>query len=392
MLNLKNIDLQGKKVIVRCDFNVALDEDGEISDDFRIKKSIPTIEYLKDKADAVILISHLGHKPEPFDPKFSLAKVAKRLSELMEQPINFLSDPIGPELNKKIDNSSKGQIFLLENLRFNKGEKDNDPEFAKKIASLGDVFVQDGFGVCHRFHASTYGVPQLLPSCPGFLLQEEMDVLDKALNNPAKPLVAIIGGVKISTKTKLIQKLLEKADNILVGGKIANSILVVKGFCIKDKWTEEEDKLMQLIDMVDLTNPKLHLPVDGLMALSDLSEGYLRVGAVGTVKKEEDIFDIGPETIEKYKDILKEAKTIIWNGPLGYYEDDDFRKGTNEILKAISESDAYSIMGGGDTADIIHQLKMEDSFDYISTGGGAMLDYISGEEMPGIEALEKSIN
>ncbi|MFA5086815.1 MAG: phosphoglycerate kinase [Candidatus Paceibacterota bacterium] len=390
MLNLKNIDFKGKQVLVRCDFNVPLGENGEISDDFRIKKAIPTIDYLRERADAVILISHLG-RPQGKELKFSLRPVAKRLSEMMNIEVKLLDDPIGPELKKKIDAMNNHEVILLENIRFYKEEKENNPEFAKQLASLGDVFVEDGFGVCHRAHASTYGVPQLLPAAPGFLLQEEMDVFDKVMSNPERPFIAIIGGVKISTKTRLIKKLLEKADNLLVGGKIANSILVVKGYCIKDKWTAEEDKLMDLIDTVDLTSPKLHLPVDGVMALSDLNEDYSRIGAVGTVRKEEDIFDIGPETVEKFKDIIKEAKTIIWNGPLGYYENDDFRRGTNEIMKAISESGAYSIIGGGDTADIVHQLKMDNQFDYISTGGGAMLDYISGEDMPGIKVLQKQV-
>lgn len=390
MLNLKNIDFKGKQVLVRCDFNVPLGENNEISDDFRIKKAIPTIDYLRERADAVILISHLG-RPQGKDLKLSLRPVAKRLSEMMNIEVKFLNDPIGPELKKKIDAMNNHEVILLENIRFYKEEKENNPKFAKQLASLGDVFVEDGFGVCHRAHASTYGVPQLLPAAPGFLLQEEIDVFDKVMSSPERPFVAIIGGVKISTKTRLIKKLLEKADHLLVGGKIANSILVVKGYCIKDKWTTEEDKLMDLIDTVDLTSSKLHLPVDGVMALSNLDEGYSRIGAVGTVRKEEDIFDIGPETIEKFKDIIKEAKTIIWNGPLGYYEDDDFRRGTNEIMKAISESSAYSIIGGGDTADIVHQLKMDNSFDYISTGGGAMLDYISGEDMPGIKVLQKQV-
>jgi 3-phosphoglycerate kinase len=390
MLKLQNIDLKGKQVLVRCDFNVPLNDKGEISDDFRIKKVIPTINYIREKADTVILISHLG-RPEGIDPAFSLKPIAKRLSELMETNVKFFDDPIGAGLKSKIHALGSHEVVLLENLRFYKGEEENDPKFVKQLASLADVFVQEGFGVCHRAHASTYGVPQLLPSCPGFLLQEEMDVLDKAMNNPKHPFVAIIGGVKISTKTKLIDKLIEKADNVLVGGKIANSILVVKGICIKDKWTYEESRLVEVIDKVELTSPKLHLPVDGVMALSDLSEGYMRVGAVGTVKKEEDIFDIGPETIEKFKDIIKEAKTIIWNGPLGYYENDYFRRGTNEIMKAIAESDAYSIIGGGDTVDVIHQLNIEKDFDYISTGGGAMLDYISGEDMPGIKVLKNKV-
>ncbi|MFA5178240.1 MAG: phosphoglycerate kinase [Candidatus Paceibacterota bacterium] len=391
MLNLRNLDVKNKKVLVRCDFNVPLDKNGQISDDFRIKKTVPTIKYLQNQAETIILMSHLGD-PEGIDPKFSFAPLVSRISEIIGAPIIFLSEAPGPKLKKMIEAIKQpGAIVLLENLRFNSGEKENNPKFVESLASLGDIFVQEGFGVCHRAHASTYGLPQLLPNCAGFLLEQELNVFDKAMNNPARPFLAIIGGVKISTKTKLIQKLLEKADNILIGGKIANSILTVKGLCIKEKWSREEDLLMAVIDTVDLTSPKLHLPVDGLMALADLSENYLRLGAVGTVRKEENIFDIGPETIEKFKEIIKEAKTIIWNGPLGYYENSYFQQGTKEILKAIIESQAYSIIGGGDTVDIIHQMKMEDNFDYISTGGGAMLDYISGEELPGIKVLKNRL-
>lgn len=391
MLNLRNLDVKNKKVLVRCDFNVPLDKNGQISDDFRIKKTVPTIKYLQNQAETIILMSHLGD-PEGIDPKFSFAPLVGRISEIIGAPIIFLSEAPGPKLKKMIEAIKQpGAIVLLENLRFNSGEKENNPKFVESLASLGDIFVQEGFGVCHRAHASTYGLPQLLPNCAGFLLEQELNVFDKAMNNPARPFLAIIGGVKISTKTKLIQKLLEKADNILIGGKIANSILTVKGLCIKEKWSREEDLLMAVIDTVDLTSPKLHLPVDGLMALADLSENYLRLGAVGTVRKEENIFDIGPETIEKFKEIIKEAKTIIWNGPLGYYENSYFQQGTKEILKAIIESQAYSIIGGGDTVDIIHQMKMEDNFDYISTGGGAMLDYISGEELPGIKVLKNRL-
>jgi len=386
MLNITNFDFSNKKALVRCDFNVPIVQ-GKISDDFRIKKTIPTIQYLHTHAETVILISHLGD-PKGRDLSLSLRPVAEKLSQLMQTEVHFFDDPIGPILEKKLEVFNHGEIILLENLRFSPGEKTNDPNFAAQLASLGDIFVQDGFGVCHRAHASTYGVAQFLPSCTGFLLKQEIEALNKAMNNPVRPLVAILGGIKVSTKTKLIEKLLELADNVLVGGKIANSILIVKGICVRDKWTSEEDCLLKLVNKIQLTNPKLHLPIDGVIGLSNLSEEYQRIGAVGTVKKDEDIFDIGPETIEQYKNIIKEAKTIIWNGPLGYYEDDDYRKGTQEIMKAVANSGAYSILGGGDTVDIVHQLKMDDKFSYISTGGGAMLDYIAGEEMPGLKALQ----
>ena len=389
MKNLRDINVNGKKVLVRCDFNVPINESGNISDVFRIKKAIPTIKYLSEHGATVILISHLGD-PVGIDLKCSLSSIAEKLSDLMKIKVNFLSQEIGPKTKDAINNMVNGQIVLLENLRFNKGEKENNPEFAKVLASLADIFVEDGFGVCHREHASVVGVAKLLPSYPGFLLEEEVKIITKAMEAPERPFVSIIGGVKISSKTKLIEKFLEKSDNILVGGKIANSILVVRGICIKDKWTSEEDKLIAVANRLDLTSPKLHLPIDGVMGLSDSEEYYTRVGAVGTVRKEEDIYDIGPETIEKFKDIISEAKTIIWNGPLGFFERDEYRNGTKEIMKAIADSPAYSIIGGGETADIIHREKMEDKFNHISSGGGAMLDFISDGTLPGIAVLENN--
>lgn len=388
MKNLRDVDVNGKKVLVRCDFNVPI-ENGKVVDGFRIKQTIPTIKYLSEHGATVVLLSHLGD-PVGADPKFSLSPIAELLSDLLKIKVNFIPGEIGSNTRQYVNNLVNGQIVLLENLRFNKGEKENSPEFAKTLAQLADIFVEDGFGVCHREHASVVGVPKLLPSYPGFLVEEEVEVLTKAMENPERPFVSIIGGVKISTKTKLIEKLLEKSDSILVGGKIANSILVVKGICIKDKWTSEEDKLVAVAGRLDLTSPKMHLPVDGVMGLNNSEEYYMRVGAVGTVKKEEDIYDIGPETVEKFKAIIAEAKTIIWNGPLGFFEKDEYRKGTKAIMKAIADSSAYSILGGGETADIVHRENMEDRFDHISSGGGAMLDFISDGTLPGIAVLENN--
>ncbi|MDD5569468.1 MAG: phosphoglycerate kinase, partial [Candidatus Pacebacteria bacterium] len=239
--------------------------------------------------------------------------------------------------------------------------------------------------------ASVSSLPQYLPAYAGFLLEEEISTLTQALNDPARPLVSITGGIKISSKVKLIENLLKKSDNVLVGGKIANTILTVKGICVRDKWTDEERMLEEFAGKINLTSPKLHLPVDGVISLIGGSdEDYSRIGAVGTVRSDEDIFDIGPETVEKFKAVINEARTIIWNGPLGYIEREDFREGTKEIIKAIAKSPAYSIVGGGETVETIRQEKMENGFDYISTGGGAMLDFISGVELPGLKALENN--
>jgi len=260
-------------------------------------------------------------------------------------------------------------------------------EFARSLSQLGDIFVQEGFSVCHREHASVVGIPKFLPGYPGFLLEKEVNVLSWVMKNPERPFVSVIGGIKIGDKIKLLEKLLQTSDFVLVGGKIANTILVVKGICVRDSWTEDELKLRNSLQFLNIANPKLQLPVDGIISLSSLEENYLRIGAVGTLRKEEDIFDIGPETIEKFKMIISTAKTIVWNGPLGYFEREEFEDGTLETMKAIAAADAFTVAGGGETTEIILKEKMEEKFDHISSGGGAMLDFIAGERMPGIEVL-----
>ncbi|MFA5013023.1 MAG: phosphoglycerate kinase [Candidatus Paceibacterota bacterium] len=388
MKNLRDVDVRGKRVLVRCDFNVPIFEDGKSDDDFRIKITIPTIEYLHNSGAKVVLMSHFGDAGR--DMAYSLAPMAKKLSEYLNMEVRFSPEAIGPEAEKMVSEMQEGEVILLENVRFYEGEKKNDPVFARQLANLGDIFVQDGFGVCHRAHASVVAIAEILPAYPGFLVEKELKVLSKAMDNPERPFVAITGGVKISSKMKLIEKLLQKADHVLVGGKIANTILIVKGICVRDKWSEEENKLKEVADKIDLTSQKLHLPVDGVIALSGLNEEYSRIGAVGTLRNEEDIFDIGPMTVENFKDVIKEAKTIIWNGPLGFAEKEEFRKGTMEIIKAVAGAEAYTIVGGGETVEIIRQEKMEGSFDHVSSGGGAMLNFISGEELPGIRVLENN--
>ncbi|MDD4409800.1 MAG: phosphoglycerate kinase [Candidatus Pacebacteria bacterium] len=385
MKNLRELDVRGKRVLVRCDFNVPIDDKGNISDKFRINQAIPTIEYLRNNGAKIILMSHLG-RPEGKDKKFSLKAVADYLDDKIGN-VKFCDDCIGSKPEKEASKLEEGGILLLENLRFYKEEEANDLDFSKKLASLAEVFVQEGFSVCHREHASVVGVAKLLPSYPGFLLEKEVGVLTKALENPERPLVSVIGGVKLATKIKLLEKLMEVSDYVLVGGKIANTILVLKGICVKDQWSAEETELLDVVERIDLTSTKLHLPLDGVIALRDLDQKYMRIGAVGTLRKDESIFDIGPETIEKFKDIIKEAGTIIWNGPMGYSEVPAFENGTREILKAVAENKGFSILGGGETAETVSKFASEDQFEHISTGGGAMLDFISGESLPGIKIL-----
>ena len=388
MKNLRNKNIKGLKVLVRCDLNVPI-KNGKVLDDFRIKKLIPTIDYLRNQGAKIILITHLG-EPKGRDLSFSVRPVAKRLWELVQGRLKFVNDTIGKKVEKEIDEMKEGDIVVLENLRFYKEEKQNDDDFSRSLARLGDIFVQDAFGACHRNHSSIVGITKYIDSFPGLLLEEEIRVLSDALVSPDRPLVSIVGGFKVSSKIKVIKSLLDKSDYLLLGGRVANSLLISKGLYVKDLLSSEEEELMEVAKEINLTDPKLQLPIDGVMGLINFDEDYSRIGGIGSIRKEEDVYDIGPETIEKYKNILSTAKTIIWNGPLGYFEKEKFSKGTEEIAKMIGQinSEVFSIVGGGETVEAIQKLGIENQFDHISTGGGAMLDFIAGKELPGIKALE----
>jgi phosphoglycerate kinase len=388
MKNLRNKNIKGLKVLVRCDLNVPI-RNGKVLDDFRIKKIIPTIDYLRNQGAKIILITHLG-EPNGRDLSFSVRPVAKRLWELVQGRLKFVNDTIGKKVEKEIDEMKEGDIVVLENLRFYKEEKQNDDNFSRSLARLGDIFVQDAFGACHRNHSSIVGITKYIDSFPGLLLEEEIRVLSDALVSPDRPLVSIVGGFKVSSKIKVIKSLLDKSDYLLLGGRVANSLLISKGLYVKDLLSSEEEELMEVAKEINLTDPKLQLPIDGVMGLINFDEDYSRIGGIGSIRKEEDVYDIGPETIEKYKNILSTAKTIIWNGPLGYFEKEKFSKGTEEIAKMIGQinREVFSIVGGGETVEAIQKLGIENQFDHISTGGGAMLDFIAGKELPGIKALE----
>ena len=388
MKNLRNKNIKGLKVLVRCDLNVPI-KNGKVLDDFRIKKLIPTIDYLRNQGAKIILITHLG-EPKGRDLSFSVRPVAKRLWELVQGRLKFVNDTIGKNVEKEIDEMKEGDIIVLENLRFYKEEKQNDDDFSRSLARLGDIFVQDAFGACHRNHSSIVGITKYIDSFPGLLLEEEIRVLSDALVSPDRPLVSIVGGFKVSSKIKVIKSLLDKSDYLLLGGRVANSLLISKGLYVKDLLSSEEEELMEVAKEINLTDPKLQLPIDGVMGLINFDEDYSRIGGIGSIRKEEDVYDIGPETIEKYKNILSAAKTIIWNGPLGYFEKEKFSKGTEEIAKMIGQinREVFSIVGGGETVEAIQKLGIENQFDHISTGGGAMLDFIAGKELPGIKALE----
>lgn len=388
MKNLRNKNIKGLKVLVRCDLNVPI-RNGKVLDDFRIKKLIPTIDYLRNQGAKIILITHLG-EPKGRDLSFSVRPVAKRLWELVQGRLKFVNDTIGKNVEKEIDEMKEGDIIVLENLRFYKEEEQNDDDFSRSLAQLGDIFVQDAFGACHRNHSSIVGITKYIDSFPGLLLEEEIRVLSDALVSPDRPLVSIVGGFKVSSKIKVIKSLLDKSDYLLLGGRVANSLLISKGLYVKDLLSSEEEELMEVAKEINLTDPKLQLPIDGVMGLINFDDDYSRIGGIGSIRKEEDVYDIGPETIEKYKNILSTAKTIIWNGPLGYFEKEKFSKGTKEIAKMIGQinREVFSIVGGGETVEAIQRLGIENQFDHISTGGGAMLDFIAGKELPGIKALE----
>jgi 3-phosphoglycerate kinase len=339
--SLRDFNFNGKRVLVRCDFNVPLSEQGDILDDFRIKAVIPTIEYLVKNKAKVILISHLGEL-------ITLKPIALRLEKLLDKKIKFLGDCVEENVKKEINEIKNTEIALLENLRLHKGEKNNDLEFAKQLAELGDIYINDAFAVCHREHASVVGIPKILPSAAGILLEREIRVLQKIMRNPEKPLIAIIGGKKVGTKCRLINKISESADFVLIGNLLR--------------------------DQIKQKNLKLRFPKKIIFAID------------GVLSDEKEL-DIGPKTIKIFKEKILTAKTIFWNGPLGKTEEKKFTKGSLAIAQAIIKSEAHSIAGGGETIAFLKQQDVIDEFDYISTGGGAMLKFLSNESLPGLEAL-----
>ncbi|MDD4661962.1 MAG: phosphoglycerate kinase [Candidatus Pacebacteria bacterium] len=380
MKNLKEINVDNKKVLVRVDFNVPLTSELEVSDTFRIEAHLETIKYLKDNNAKIILISHLGN-PKGREVGLSLKPVAKKLEEISSFKVNFVEDTLGDKVNSAINEMEAGDILLLENVRFYKEEEENNSEFAASLARLGDIFVQDAFSVCHRDHASVSQISSFIESYAGLLLEKEVRVLDSVNEGVKRPFVAVIGGAKILNKTSVIENFLDKADVILLGGMVANTVLNFKEIYgeIKDK------EVFEAIKNIDFESPKVIVPIDGIIS----RENFSRVGGVETIKEGEDIVDIGPETIEYYKAIIKKAKTVVWNGPMGKIESEISAKGTEAIARIISSQNNYSVVGGGETVDFINSKNMRKEFSFISSGGGAMLDYISGKKLPGIEALNK---
>ena len=387
---VKDIDVAGKKVLLRCDFNVPQDKaTGVITDDKRIVAALPTIQYLLEQNAAVIACSHLGKPKEGPDPKFSLAPVAKRLSELLGREVIMAADVGGPDATAKAAALKPGQILLLENTRFEKGETKNDPELARKMAAMADVYVSDAFGAVHRAHASTAGVAAYLPAVSGFLIQKELEVIGGALANPKRPLVAILGGSKVSSKIGVINNLLEIADTVIIGGGMAYTFSAAMGGKIGDSLLEAdwEEYALKMMDKAKEKGVKLLLPVDTVCADKFAPDANSQVVKSGQIPDGWEGLDIGPETVKLYCDAVADAGTVIWNGPMGVFEFPAFAKGTQAVAEALSKTSAITIIGGGDSAAAVQQLGYADKMTHISTGGGASLEFMEGKELPGVACL-----
>jgi 3-phosphoglycerate kinase len=386
---LKDVQLNGKTVLMRADFNVPLDNNGSITDDSRIRAAMPSIEYILDKGAKLVLMSHLGRPKGEVNPEFSLDPVAKRLSELSGRQITKTDDCIGPSVSETVSKMSEGDVVLLENLRFHKEEKNNDPEFAKQLASLAEVFVEDAFGTCHRAHASTVGVTEYLPSVAGFLVQKEIEYFEKVTSDPDKPFCLILGGAKVADKIPVIENMLDKVDYILIGGAMAYTFLKSKGKNTGNSRLEEGmlETVNTIFEKAGVNNVNISLPEDHVVAQQikeaeetkvvgvDIPEGWIGL-------------DIGPRTIKSFQSILEKSKTIVWNGPVGLFEMAAFSEGTKAIAEYIAGLNATTVIGGGDTAAAINKLSLGKKMSHMSTGGGASLEYLEGKQLPGIAALE----
>ena len=386
---VKDIDVAGKKVLLRCDFNVPQDKaTGAITDDKRIVAALPTIAYLLDQKAAVIACSHLGKPKGEWKQSLSLAPVAKRLSELLGREVLFATDIVGEDAKAKAAALKPGEILLLENLRFDKREEKNDPEFAKELASMAEVYVSDAFGTVHRAHASTAGVAAYLPAVSGFLIGKELDIMGKALDDPKRPFVAVLGGAKVSDKINVINNLLEKADTIIIGGGMAYTFKKAEGYTIGKSLLEEDklDSAREMMQKAEAKGVKFLLPVDNLCA-AEFSASAKPVLEEQNIPNELMGMDIGPKAIEAFSDAVKGAGTVVWNGPMGVFEFPAFAGGTKAMAKALAKSGAITIVGGGDSAAAVEQLGYADKMTHISTGGGASLEFLEGKELPGVACL-----
>ena len=388
---IRDVNVEGKRVFVRCDFNVPLDENGKITDENRIQGALPTIKYLLDHGAKVVLASHLGRPKNGPEAKFSLKPVAERLNQLLGGKVTMANDVIGEDAQKKVTALKNGEAVLLENVRFHKEEEKNDPEFAKKLASFADIFVNDAFGTAHRAHASTEGISHFVKtSVAGFLIEKELKVMGGALADPKRPFVAILGGAKVSDKIGVINNLLEKVDKLLIGGAMAYTFIVAKGGKVGMSKLEADkvDLAKELLEKAKAKGVELYLPVDTVIAQEFKADAESKVCETMAIPDGWEGLDIGPKTAELFAGVIKTAKTVIWNGPMGVFEFPKFAVGTKAVAQALADNpEAITIIGGGDSAAAIEQLGYADKVTHISTGGGASLEFLEGKVLPGIACL-----
>ena len=388
--SIKDIEVRGKRVLVRADFNVPMDEQRHITDDTRIRASLPTIEYLVQQGARVILASHLGRPKGQVNPKYSLDSVAQRLSEKLGQNVSLVGDCVGTVAMEAVSKLQDGQVLLLENVRFHAEEEKNDPAFARDLASLAELFVNDAFGTAHRAHASTEGVTRYIPAVAGLLMQKEVEFMGNALERPERPFVAIIGGAKVSDKIGVIENLLEKVDALIIGGGMANTFLKAQGFSV-GKSLLEEDKVelaQQLIEKAKAKGVELDLPIDVVVAKAFEANAPHRTVSVSEIQEDEMALDIGSASAEKFEARVSTARTVIWNGPMGVFEMDAFARGTERVAQAVASCGGITIVGGGDSVAAVEKMGVADRMTHISTGGGASLEFLEGKVLPGVAALQ----
>jgi phosphoglycerate kinase len=388
-LTIEDLQIKGKRVFIRADFNVPLDDNLIITNDRRIRSTLPTINYAIDEGAKVILASHLGRPKGKVEPRFSLAPVAKRLQRLLNKEVVFAPDCIGPQVEGMASRMKDGDVLLLENLRFHPGEEKNDESFAKALSRLADFYINDAFGAAHRAHASTVGIAKFLPSAAGFLLKKEIEYLKGATENPIRPFVAMLGGAKVSGKIGVLENLANKVDKVIVGGGMAYTFIKAQGYEIGDSLVENDmlDLAKSIMEKLKKNNVKFYLPVDCVIAQSLDPGTETKIVTTQEIPKGWRALDIGPASVKLFSEAIQDAKTIIWNGPMGVFEIDAFSRGTFSIANAVSDAYALTIVGGGDTDYAVHRAGVSDAITFISTGGGASLQLLEGKELPGIAAL-----
>lgn len=387
---IRDIDVEGKRVFVRVDYNVPINAELKIVDDTRITATLPTINYLIEHNAKIILCSHLGRPNGQVEPKMSLRPVLARLSQLLNKPVSFAEDILDKSTAEMVDKMQNGDVLMLENIRFYKQEEENDEDFAKTLASLADIYVLEAFATAHRKHASTFGVAKLLPAVCGFLVEHELEIFDKVLNNPDHPFVAILGGAKVADKLPVIENLLDKVDTVLIGGGMAYTFIKAIGGNIGMSIIDNTkiDLAKEILDKAKEKNVKIMLPIDNLCAKEFSEDAETKLFSSGFIADDYQGMDIGPKTIKIYKAVIKKAKTIVWNGPVGVYEYEKFKRGTNKIAKYVAKSKAVSVIGGGDSIAAIQSLGVAKKVTHMSTGGGASLMLLQGKKLPCIELIE----